>query len=47
MEAAAEEGGDGGAAGGPAPIIAESEGMDEDERQQLGGGLFQDPALWL
>ena len=45
MEATAEEGGDGGAAGAPAPIIAEPEGMDEDEQQQLGGGLFQDPAL--
>ena len=32
MEAAAEEGGDGGAACGLAPIIAEPQGMDEDER---------------
>ena len=45
MEAAAEEGGDVGAAGAPASIIAEPEGMDEDEQQQLGRGLFQDPAL--
>ena len=45
MEAAAEEGGNVGAAGAPAPIIAEPEGIDEDEQQQLEGGLFQDPAL--
>ena len=45
MEAAAEEGGDVGAAGAPASIIVEPEGMDEDEQQQLEGGLFQVPAL--
>jgi len=45
MEAAAEEGGNVGAAGAPAPIIAEPEGIDEDEQQQLEGGLLQDPAL--